>query len=180
MGRIFEVIIHCLPSRGSMLQPMPMTSNKGGPPTFSADITSTPDASLPSLRKGNPRRVDLSAPELCDVTLDDNYCTPAVANNAFFGSFAVNHNQDTVDIISIFQVTSSLRLAGSNKGFLFIPCIQTSQAGDSGTAVKFCVEHFLISPRCQTPECVADAPQLERRYRKLRRSCLLYAYPPPQ
>jgi len=109
--------------------------------------------SIPLPVRTSPRtatRIKLPA-DLGRVTLGRNqYYTPIAINNPLFDAFTVDHDPDNhTVVISIFQMTTSLRHEGSPKGY---PHIQKIMARvyellgptRSDTTVK--VAYFLVCP----------------------------------
>jgi hypothetical protein len=160
-GWIFEAIIHRLlihgwPKRdGPVPQPIPMTSNRQSPPTY----TYTPPASSPPPTAPRPVRgkhrdailIDFND-KLDDITLEDNrYYIPVASNNPLFDSFTIDCNRNKTTVISIFQITASKTHGGSAKGYHIIQDIMEQikkllLEDNPKTTPKVAVAYFLVRP----------------------------------
>ena len=119
-GGIFEAIAHRMLSGKDTPQPTAMISDGNFPPTFSTTDAQPPPAS-PHDSTRAVMTVDLLH-DLSDVTPDSNrYYIPVSATNPLFDSFtiALDAGQHTA-VVSIYQITISLKHRGSGDGYLLI------------------------------------------------------------
>ncbi|KAF9783148.1 hypothetical protein BJ322DRAFT_992716, partial [Thelephora terrestris] len=131
-GRLFELIIHRMLSRGWQSEGdapklIHMAASTGDPPVFSSvspSESSTPNTqphtlASPFIRVRNATPVNLTGEITC-VTLDkDAYYFPDTTNNPLFDSFIIDADQDPA-VISIIQITTSTDHGGSAEGYPLI------------------------------------------------------------
>ena len=160
-GWVFEAIADRMLSNGWRLdgsppQPVPMTSNRKAPSTFSTVPNSSPSR-LPFAPLRPKARVltlvDFTCKnKLSNLTLDgDKYYKPTTTNNPLFDSFTIDWEKNTVTI-SIFQITTSQNHGGSPKGYLRIQKIiarvrELLKVKKANSKTKVGVRYFLVCPR---------------------------------
>ena len=160
-GWVFEAIIHRLfingwrKPDGPVPQPLPMTSDRGKPPTF----TYSPSASPPSLTTPRPVRIKHRDAILIDfrgkldeITLEEHrYYMPFATNNPLFDSFTIDHKSGKPTIISFFQIMTSKIHGGAAEGYLLIRKIMGHvktllPQDDPNIKTKVVVVYFLVRP----------------------------------
>ena len=119
-GLFFELIAHRVLS-GKWIQPIPMLTKGGNPPTFSTHGTPLSPSTSPRDCAKAIVRLDFLRDLNSVTSSSDQYYVPTSPTNPLFDSFTIDINTDSrTAVISVFQITISPRNGGSSQGYLLI------------------------------------------------------------